>query len=645
MTSENQNDQPVAPKDGRQYNAARQVEEAMKILPKKRFPGCSRGCLRNVGIGFLIVLVLGWWMLFRDVKPKISKETHYITEPRTADGKRVDYYKAVEELYYPPEMQTDRNGYRMIVRALGPGAMERGTSPKGRRDTYRKLGLPTSFEPTMTFEAPFEFIREYVDKKGLSKEETWEMHEQVTQRRWTLDDLPMMEPWLEENGPFLDLLGQALQKPVFAIPYVRDDDELLFGLLLPHQPKLRSFARALTARAHYRIGTGDIDGAIDDILTLQRLGRKGGRQGFFLSSVIGIAIEGIARSIGIAASPTHPPTAEQLRRLRDGWNNAPPRQDFEKCIESERYQILDTGQAMAWNRVTLSEIAGSHVPWIDKLSSGIGFDWNLVMKRVNENCDTAIRTGVTPDPNPFSPGWLTPHARSELFADHLSRLFIPAFGAAKEAFRRSECSDNFHQIALAMLLYEREHGTLPPAWTEDDEGNRLHSWRVLLLPYLGQEELYQKIRLEEPWDSEHNRRFHEAAIPFYQCPSAKLKTGETTYEAVVGPETAFPGAKGRKLESLGPFYYNAILVVDSRTSGNWMSPETAIDAQTAYRNGINGAHAASLAATSKRSMSSTRPGGMNAALSNGSALFFSETIDREQLEKKLNGTLDPAEED
>ncbi len=609
--------------------------------------GCLRNCLVIGVILFVLFFIFVWFMLFRDRPLQISEETTYITEPKTADGKRVDYFKALEERYYPPEMQTDRNGYRMIVRALGPGALEGGGFLKAQRDTYRKLWLPTHFEPTMTFQSPEGFFEVYTKKEGLEDERIDEMRARL-ERPWTLEEMPMMEPWLEENGPFLDLLGEAVQKPAFAIPFVREDeDELLVEVLLPHVQTLRSSARALTARAHYRIGTGDIDGAIDDILTLQRLGRKGGRQGFFLSSVIGIANEGRAASIGIASSPEHPPTAEQLRRLRDGWNNAPPRQDFEKCIESERYLVLDSGQALAWNRVTLSRIMGSNATWIDKLTSGIGFDWNLVMKRLNENCDTAIRTGATPDPNPFSPDWLTPHARSELFADMLSNFSIPAFGAAKEAFRRSECSDNFHQIALAMLLYEREHGTLPPAWTEDDEGNRLHSWRVLLLPYLGQEELYQKIRLEEPWDSEPNRRFHEAAIPFYQCPSAKLKAGETNYAVVVGPETAFTGAEGRKLKSIGPFYTNAILIVESRTSGNWMSPETAIDAKTAYRFGLNKAYAASASpsANSKRSMASPHRGGMNAALSSGCSQFFSNTFSQEDLKMNLNGTLDPAEED
>ncbi|MHB9078993.1 MAG: DUF1559 family PulG-like putative transporter [Pirellulaceae bacterium] len=76
-------------------------------------------------------------------------------------------------------------------------------------------------------------------------------------------------------------------------------------------------------------------------------------------------------------------------------------------------------------------------------------------------------------------------------------------------------------------MYQHEHGTLPPAYTVNAEGQPLHSWRVLLLPYLGQQELYGKLRLDEPWDSEHNRQFQDAAPNIYQCPSAKLQPSPT----------------------------------------------------------------------------------------------------------------------
>lgn len=55
-----------------------------------------------------------------------------------------------------------------------------------------------------------------------------------------------------------------------------------------------------------------------------------------------------------------------------------------------------------------------------------------------------------------------------------------------------------------MHEYQHKHGRLPPAVVHGPEGKPLHSWRVLLLPFIGQEALYKQFKLEEPWDSPHN---------------------------------------------------------------------------------------------------------------------------------------------
>ena len=169
--------------------------------------------------------------------------------------------------------------------------------------------------------------------------------------------------------------------------------------------------------------------------------------------------------------------------------------------------------------------------------------------------------------------------RSRRVADAVAGLCMPAFQAIREANRRSNCVGNLHRITLAMLIYEREHGTLPPAYTVDADGNPLHSWRVLLLPYLGEEELYGKLRLDEPWDSEHNRQFHDAALAIYQCPSAELAPGQTTYSVVVGENTAFQAGEGKSLDDFG---MNLILVVEREQPVCWMDPTSELAESIAF---------------------------------------------------------------
>jgi len=76
------------------------------------------------------------------------------------------------------------------------------------------------------------------------------------------------------------------------------------------------------------------------------------------------------------------------------------------------------------------------------------------------------------------------------------------------------------RIASALEAYRNHHGDLPPAYSTDEQGNPLHSWRVLILPYFEDQnilDLYNEIRLDEPWDSEWNSQFHERAPNIFIC--------------------------------------------------------------------------------------------------------------------------------
>ncbi len=91
-------------------------------------------------------------------------------------------------------------------------------------------------------------------------------------------------------------------------------------------------------------------------------------------------------------------------------------------------------------------------------------------------------------------------------------MLLPVSKATPTA-ENMQNSNHIKQLNLALLNYASAHdGQLPPhrVGTEPDEnGIYPHSWRVYLLPYMEQNWLYKQIRLDEPWDSEWNRQFHE----------------------------------------------------------------------------------------------------------------------------------------
>jgi hypothetical protein len=103
---------------------------------------------------------------------------------------------------------------------------------------------------------------------------------------------------------------------------------------------MRAFTRSLAARVHYRIATGDVEGAIDDVVTCKRLGRHLQRQPAVLTHLVGTAIEGIADAIGIAASQEFQPTEEQLRRFQAGEGKSLDAFGMNLLLVTEREQSI-----------------------------------------------------------------------------------------------------------------------------------------------------------------------------------------------------------------------------------------------------------------------------------------------------------------
>ncbi len=182
----------------------------------------------------------------------------------------------------------------------------------------------------------------------------------------------------------------------------------------------------------------------------------------------------------------------------------------------------------------------------------------------------------------------------------------------------SYCEANLQRLLAALTAYKQEHGRLPPAWTVDGQGRRLHSWRVLILPYLGHENLYKSIRLDEPWDSPHNRRFHDRMPGEFFCPTQGAASGHTSYLVVVGPRMAFTGSKGLPLSKLSDPPQVTVLLVESVSKQvPWMKPEELEEKELDFF--INSGTGASI--------SSHHPQGAHVATLSGHVLFLSDRTD------------------
>lgn len=153
-------------------------------------------------------------------------------------------------------------------------------------------------------------------------------------------------------------------------------------------------------------------------------------------------------------------------------------------------------------------------------------------------------------------------------------LLLPAVRFSREPERRTQCGNNLKQIAMALLNYEAEYGALPPAYTVDAEGQPLHSWRTLILPYLEHQTIYDKIDLSKPWNDPANSDAYQTELSAYQCPSAACPANHTTYLAVVAPNGCFRPGKPRKLSEFTDDLSMTLMVidVDADRHVHWMAP-------------------------------------------------------------------------
>jgi hypothetical protein len=143
---------------------------------------------------------------------------------------------------------------------------------------------------------------------------------------------------------------------------------------------------------------------------------------------------------------------------------------------------------------------------------------------------------------------------------------------------RTPASNNLHQLLIAAHNYaDTNGGTLPAFANFDKAGKPLLSWRVHLLPYLDQDALYKEFHLDEPWDSEHNKKLIAKMPAVFRGRNGKLnEQGKTTFLAPTGKGTAWPGTTAMRFPAGFPDgTSNTILLVlaDDAHAVEWTKPE------------------------------------------------------------------------
>ena len=180
--------------------------------------------------------------------------------------------------------------------------------------------------------------------------------------------------------------------------------------------------------------------------------------------------------------------------------------------------------------------------------------------------------------------------------------FLSAIGAARGSAQKAESSNNMKQIAIALHNWADVHsrddrfGTrFPPPviYGKDGKGKVPHSWRVEMLPYLEQIDLYNAYNFDEPWDSEANKRILAKMPAVFRHPMDKQDSTSAAYyvltpdklletktlpdggieQPVGGLPTAFATKTGVRFGEMTDGTSNIIAIVEAKRDIPWTKPE------------------------------------------------------------------------
>jgi hypothetical protein len=163
-----------------------------------------------------------------------------------------------------------------------------------------------------------------------------------------------------------------------------------------------------------------------------------------------------------------------------------------------------------------------------------------------------------------------------LAVDWFVLLPIPLALAEQEEQRHWRCKINLKQIAMSLHNYHDVYGSFPPAYVADAAGKPMHSWRVLILPFTEETALYARYNFNEPWDGPNNILLANEMPDIFRCQQcdAKQATGVTNYLAIVGPKSAWEGARAVSLGEFSDGTSSTLLVVESHGTGVcWLAPQ------------------------------------------------------------------------
>jgi hypothetical protein len=149
-----------------------------------------------------------------------------------------------------------------------------------------------------------------------------------------------------------------------------------------------------------------------------------------------------------------------------------------------------------------------------------------------------------------------------------------AVAAVKVEDDRVRSLNNLKQLSVAMHDYHDQFGHFPTAAIADKAGKPLLSWRVEILPFLGEQDLYKQFKLDEAWDGPNNVKLVQKMPAVYAPHFWPLGGGPdmTFYQVFVGEQTMFPPGKPLRFQDITDGTSNTLMIVEAGEAVPWTKP-------------------------------------------------------------------------
>jgi type II secretory pathway pseudopilin PulG len=207
-------------------------------------------------------------------------------------------------------------------------------------------------------------------------------------------------------------------------------------------------------------------------------------------------------------------------------------------------------------------------------------------------------------------------------------LIRPAIDRAIQLQKQTLCLSNLQQIARALDTYYDEHGSYPTPTVVNARGKPLYSWRVLILPQLGYQSLYDQFALDQTWDSPGNFALTSSMPRVFASPGSvdAITLHETNYVLLVGTGTLFPSSGPLDPDKISDDPSETILLCETGNAGNyWTEPRD-----------INAGSGVSLGNRPMQSIGGNHAGSANAITVDGTPLRLPSTLSQALLDAMIS---------